>query len=108
MHNTEWKEETVVYVRRRVEADRRPNWSASETPLCRVTVKVAGGIGDGRDEIEVDFANKDISYGRGGTQEELMFGMSPEMDVIVLLLRESLQGKPLLPPPTTSFEFQLV
>ena len=75
------------------------NWSASETPLCRMTVNFEGGIGDGRDELEVDFANKDISFGRGGTQEELMFGMSPEMDVIVLLLRESMQGK-LFPPPT--------
>ena len=30
-------------------------------------------------EVEVDFANKDVGFGPGGTQEEILFGMTPEV-----------------------------
>jgi ribosomal protein S18 acetylase RimI-like enzyme len=40
--------------------------------------------------LEVDFAHHDISFGRGGTQEELLLGMSPETHILPFLL-ESVQ-----------------
>ncbi|KAL0478321.1 poly(ADP-ribose) glycohydrolase [Acrasis kona] len=40
-------------------------------------------IGDNA-EVEVDFANKDIGFGKTGTQEEILFGMNPEMCVAML------------------------
>ncbi len=48
-------------------------------------------MGGTEGELEVDFANCDISFGRGGTQEEVLLGMSPELDVIVLIA-ETLAG----------------
>ena len=41
--------------------------------------------GDYPDEVEVDFANRDVGYGMGGTQEEILFGTTPEMCPLVLL-----------------------
>lgn len=41
---------------------------------------------DAHQILEVDFAHSDISFGRGGTQEELLLGMSPETHVLPLLL----------------------
>ena len=53
--------------------------------LCGLTVRRTGAIGDDIGEIEVDFANEDVSFGRGGTQEEIMIGMSPELCIIPLI-----------------------
>jgi poly(ADP-ribose) glycohydrolase len=52
-------------------------------PLCPVHINTQGKIGD-QLEIEIDFANKDIGFGKTGTQEEILFGMSPEMCIAML------------------------
>jgi poly(ADP-ribose) glycohydrolase len=48
--------------------------------LC---LKLNGSIGDDS-EIEIDFANKDIGFGITGTQEEMLFGSSPELCISML------------------------
>ena len=51
--------------------------------MGKIDLKLHGGIGD--DSLnEVDFANCDIGYGVTGTQEEILFGASPEMCVAML------------------------
>ena len=57
--------------------------SGSNVKLCNVDIKLQGGIGD-VSANEVDFANCDIGYGVTGTQEEILFGASPEMCVAML------------------------
>eukprot|EP01125_Pyxidicula_operculata_P019623 TRINITY_DN7121_c2_g2_i1.p1 TRINITY_DN7121_c2_g2~~TRINITY_DN7121_c2_g2_i1.p1 ORF type:complete len:471 (+),score=63.64 TRINITY_DN7121_c2_g2_i1:75-1487(+) len=53
--------------------------------LCQVDVRDTGRIGDYHDLLEFDFANEDVTYGRGGTQEEILLGMSPETHVVALI-----------------------
>ncbi|XP_055334701.1 uncharacterized protein LOC129585844 [Paramacrobiotus metropolitanus] len=48
-----------------------------------VEVKLDGAIGD-LPLPEVDFANKNIGYGKTGTQEEMIFGSTPELCVAML------------------------
>jgi len=48
-----------------------------------VTVHQHGGIGDASG-LEVDFANEDIGFGVTGSQEEILFGASPELCVAML------------------------
>jgi poly(ADP-ribose) glycohydrolase len=55
----------------------------SSIKLCKVDLRLQGGIGDASMN-EVDFANCDIGYGVTGTQEEILFGASPEMCVAML------------------------
>lgn len=51
--------------------------------LCEIEIKLNGSIGD-IGQVEVDFANMDIGYGKTGTQEEILFAASPEMCIAVL------------------------
>jgi poly(ADP-ribose) glycohydrolase len=60
-----------------------------DVPLTQVNLLATGKIGD-QTEVEVDFANKDIGFGKTGTQEEILFGMSPEM-CIAMLFSETMQ-----------------
>ena len=61
-------------------------WSHSETKIIPWEVVCPSNIGkQNSDEVEVDFANKDIGFGPGGTQEEILFGMTPEACPAVLL-----------------------
>lgn len=55
----------------------------SHVELGKVILKLNGGIGD-ESMNEVDFANCDIGFGVTGTQEEILFGASPEMCIAML------------------------
>ena len=55
----------------------------SNKSVCNVDLRLSGSIGDAG-SIEVDFANMDIGFGVTGTQEEIMFGASPEMCIAML------------------------
>ena len=48
-----------------------------------LSLKLNGSIGDDSD-IEIDFANQDIGFGITGTQEEILFGSSPELCISML------------------------
>ena len=66
--------------------------SSSRRTLCamelveRIDPSRPGSYAGADQILEVDFAHSDISFGRGGTQEELLLGMSPETHVLPLLL----------------------
>ena len=61
-------------------------WRHSNTNLVSFEVVCPSYIGkQDCQEVEVDFANKDVGYGPGGTQEEILFGMTPEACPAVLL-----------------------
>ena len=61
----------------------------SNKSVCNVDLRLSGSIGDAcvTDSAEVDFANMDIGFGVTGTQEEIMFGASPEMCIAMLCCR---------------------
>ena len=75
---------TVTY-RRVTCPDTRPDWRNSQDKLTRLEVICPSKIGDDPNEVEIDFANKDIGFGPGGTQEEIIFGMTPEACPAVLV-----------------------
>uniref|UniRef100_A0A6B2L7R9 PARG catalytic Macro domain-containing protein n=1 Tax=Arcella intermedia TaxID=1963864 RepID=A0A6B2L7R9_9EUKA len=79
-------EEKVRFYRKYEEEE--VSWKDSNNLLCDLIVKVDGEIGDSEGYLEVDFANAVLSFGRGGTQEEILLGMSPESHVIVLIADE--------------------
>ena len=62
----------------------KPDWKSSESKIIPVNLKLHGRISDDEGEIELDFANENVGHGSTGTQEELIFGMSPELCPIVL------------------------
>ena len=63
-----------------------PDWIQSEAPLISLETRCPSSIGrQHHQEVELDFANKDIGFGPGGTQEEILFGMTPEACPAVLL-----------------------
>ena len=64
---------------------RIPEWESCQTNLIDLEVICPSKIGDDPEEVELDFANKDIGYGPGGTQEEIIFGMTPEACPAVLI-----------------------
>lgn len=77
----------VVFKRRSVaRSSTFPDVGLVSTALGGFLVRDQGAIGDTPNEIEVDFANCAISFGRGGTQEEILIGMSPELCVIPLIV----------------------
>lgn len=49
-----------------------------------VELLLTGSIGDDPQSAEIDFANQDIGYGKTGTQEEILFGASPELCISML------------------------
>jgi hypothetical protein len=60
------------------------NFKCNEANLDDILcLKLNGSIGDDSD-IEIDFANKDIGFGITGTQEEMLFGSSPELCISML------------------------
>ena len=71
---------------RRVVSQASPDWTTSQTPLLHLHTRCPSSIGRQHpDQVEVDFANKDIGFGPGGSQEEILFGMTPESCPAVLL-----------------------
>lgn len=74
--------ETVTYQKRVLSVP--PNWASSGRPLVEVDVRNSGEIGGQQGEVEVDFANEDVGFGVYGTQEEILFGTSPELCVMML------------------------
>jgi poly(ADP-ribose) glycohydrolase len=58
--------------------------SADFVRICPVDVRLTGVIGDDATSAQVDFANCDIGYGITGTQEEMLFGASPELCIAML------------------------
>ncbi|TRY78138.1 hypothetical protein TCAL_06789 [Tigriopus californicus] len=60
-------------------------WMDSKQHICPVQVRTQGRIGDYGANFEVDFANKQVGFGQGATQEELILGTSPESCVVVLI-----------------------
>ena len=55
-----------------------PEDSSQQLVCCEVECPSNIGRQDPA-EVEVDFANKDVGFGPGGTQEEILFGMTPEV-----------------------------
>jgi poly(ADP-ribose) glycohydrolase len=84
LESNEFMNETIVF--RRNKANLTDLISILETNECKlrkVKVLLNGSIGDGT-YPEVDFANCDIGFGITGTQEEILFGSSPELCVAML------------------------
>ena len=70
-----------------------PDWSHSQTPLTALETSCPSSIGRQEpDQVEMDFANRDLGFGPGGSQEEILFGMTPEACPAVLL-SPSLQAR---------------
>ncbi|KAI9193663.1 cytosolic poly glycohydrolase [Polychytrium aggregatum] len=83
---------TVTFQRRAVPPDCLPVWNECPELLSEMTVDAAGSIeDDGRDMLQLDFANKMIGggvVGRGAVQEEIRFILSPELIVSRLFVEE--------------------
>ena len=62
-----------------------PDWRHCQDKLIKLEVICPSRIGDDPNEVEIDFANKDVGFGPGGTQEEIIFGMTPEACPAVLI-----------------------
>lgn len=60
-------------------------WLDSKHHICQVQIETQGRIGDYGADFQVDFANKQVGFGQGATQEELILGTSPESCVVVLI-----------------------
>ena len=71
-----------------------PNWHISEVVTKVVTA--GSGVEPGEGEVQVVFSNKDIGYGSSGTQEEAVFGMSPEMCIAILITQTLLDNEAIL------------
>jgi poly(ADP-ribose) glycohydrolase len=83
----EFMSQTVSFERRLLNVESLENSLADETfQLSSVRVLSEGSIGEGSSGVEVDFANCDIGYGVTGTQEEILFGGSPEMCIAMLFV----------------------
>jgi poly(ADP-ribose) glycohydrolase len=77
-------EQEVVF-RRVICQDSLPDWGNCQETLIKLEVFCPSKIGDDPHEVEIDFANKDVGFGPGGTQEEIIFGMTPEACPAVLI-----------------------
>ena len=73
-----------VEFERKVVLSSEINLNNCDNPIVKVIVHNEGRIGD-IEETEVDFANACVGGGPGGTQEELMLGISPESLPIAIL-----------------------
>jgi poly(ADP-ribose) glycohydrolase len=73
--NCEWKRETVSFRRNTHSVQLFP---LPKAVLERADLHLSGSIGDFSDTI-VDFANQDIGFGIGGTQEEILFASFIEL-----------------------------
>jgi len=77
-------DEVVTFERRQIDPSKVTASIAHNSSLLGIpTVSSTGSIGD-TSVIEIDFANKDIGFGTYGTQEEILFGASPEMCIAML------------------------
>ena len=78
--------ETISFRRIVSQESDLPDWSQSKTPLTNLETSCPSCVGrQPPHQIEMDFANKDIGFGPGGSQEEILFGMTPEACPAVLL-----------------------
>lgn len=88
VNSIEFMNERIEFELRRL--DNVDNWfkevrTTDRIELSQISLTINELIGDSSDiNVEVDFANMDIRYGITGTQEEMLFGASPEMCVAML------------------------
>ena len=75
--------EVVTFQRLVCKDDKVWNPKGSTVNTVDIEVHFDGRIGD-KEQVEIDFANKNVGFGTTGTQEELMLGTSPETCPIVL------------------------
>lgn len=80
------RKEIVTFERHVANTAWRQNWQATQCqkPILNVVNFLTGCIGDIEEQVEVDFANKNVGFSRSGSQEGLLLGTSPEACVIVL------------------------
>jgi hypothetical protein len=78
--------ESILFKRNSVEDDVEKLMAANSSSICSVRLHLDGSIDDAyaQHSAQVDFANCDIGYGVTGTQEEMLFGASPELCVSML------------------------
>lgn len=89
-------EECVTFERRHIDFEKTIGVLTNCSKLLYVpTIYDKGKIGDAS-FTEVDFANKDIGYGIYGTQEEILFGSSPEMCVAMLFCDSMLDNETII------------
>jgi poly(ADP-ribose) glycohydrolase len=89
--NKSFMRQTVRFERRSLDSQKLEACLSDESlQLSCVHVKSEGSIGESSN-VEVDFANCDIGYGVTGTQEEILFGASPEM-CIAMLFADTMQA----------------
>ena len=72
----------IIFQRRVLETE--PDLSSCNLTLVKINVHSKGRIGD-VEETEIDFANACVGGGPGGTQEELLLGVSPQALPIAIL-----------------------
>ena len=85
IESDEFMNETVIF--KRNSSDLKIIMDILKSDACKfkdVSFSLNGSIGDENGLPEVDFANCDIGYGITGTQEEILFGASPELCVSML------------------------
>ena len=85
-HSSQLDSQLITFSRLSCQISELPDWVQSEAPLISLHTCCPSSIGrQDHQEVELDFANKDIGFGPGGTQEEILFGMTPEACPAVLL-----------------------
>jgi hypothetical protein len=67
------------------------NGNVALLPRECILLQESGFIGQDPYQTHVDFANSDVTFGRGGTQEEILLGFSPE-SCLVSLIADPLTG----------------
>ncbi|KAJ3428066.1 poly adp-ribose glycohydrolase [Anaeramoeba flamelloides] len=79
------KNEKVKFQRNVIKPEEQPSWLTSELELIPIHLIETGIIGKNNEQIQVEFANKDIGFGISGTQEEIVFGMNIELCISMLI-----------------------
>ena len=96
-HSAELDSQLITFTRLGCQTSDLPDWIESSAPLISLDTRCPSSIGRQLgQEVELDFANKDIGFGPGGTQEEILFGMTPEACPAVLLSPTLLDRESLL------------
>jgi poly(ADP-ribose) glycohydrolase len=84
LENNEFMNEFLVFKRKSIDKTQIDSiLESNDSNICNLQLELNGFIGD-EPYPEVDFANRDIGYGITGTQEEMLFGSSPELCVAML------------------------
>jgi poly(ADP-ribose) glycohydrolase len=84
LENNEYMNESIIFKRNSfVKPEIDTILETNDLNICNLRLILNGLIGD-EPYPEVDFANRDIGYGITGTQEEMLFGASPELCIAML------------------------